>query len=80
MSEKIHSIGDDFWNIRGSFRIGKVIDVGTQTSLVRRGNGKFIFLDAYTLDGAALKWSMNYPTTARNSKPFCICIPSTPCM
>ena len=55
MSGKIHSIGDDFWNIRGSFRIGKVIDVGTQTSLVRRGNGKFIILDAYTLDGAALK-------------------------
>jgi len=45
-------VAEDFWNIRGSFRIGGVIDVGTQVSLVRRGNGKFVFLDAYTLSGA----------------------------
>ena len=43
-------IADDFWNIRGSFRIGGVIDVGTQASLVRLANGKFVFLDAYGFD------------------------------
>lgn len=42
-------VADDFWNIRGSFKIGGLIDVGTQTSLVRRANGRFVFLDAYSL-------------------------------
>jgi len=44
-------IADDFWNIRGSFKIGGVVDIGTQTSLVRRGNGRFVFLDSYSLSG-----------------------------
>jgi hypothetical protein len=46
-------VAEDFWNIRGSYRIGGFIDVGTQTSLVRRANGKFVLLDSYTLRGAA---------------------------
>ena len=45
-------VADDFCNIRGSFKIGGLIDVGTQTSLVRRANGRFVFLDAYSLPGA----------------------------
>jgi hypothetical protein len=45
-------IADDFWNIRGSFKIGGVVDIGTQASLVRRGNGQFVFLDSYSLSGA----------------------------
>ena len=45
-------VAEDFWNIRGSYRIGGFIDVGTQASLVRRTNGKFVLLDAYTLRGA----------------------------
>jgi hypothetical protein len=44
-------VADDFWNIRGSFKIGGVVDIGTQVSLVRRGNGKFVFLDSYSLSG-----------------------------
>jgi hypothetical protein len=42
-------VAEDFWNIRGSYRVGGVLDVGTQASLVRRPNGRFIFLDSYTL-------------------------------
>ena len=42
-------ISEDFWNIRGSYKIGGIIDVGTQASLVRRANGRFVFLDSYTL-------------------------------
>jgi hypothetical protein len=42
-------VSEDFWNIRGSYRIGGIIDVGTQASLVRRPNGRFVFLDSYTL-------------------------------
>ncbi len=49
MAAKLQQIADDFWNLRGSFKIGGLIDIGTQCSLVRRGNGKFVFLDAYTL-------------------------------
>ncbi len=52
MANDILSVAEDFWNIRGSFRVGGVVDVGTQTSLVRLSSGKFVFLDAYTLSGA----------------------------
>lgn len=48
----IARINDTFWNIRGSFRIGYLIDVGTQASLVRLASGRFIMLDAYTLPPA----------------------------
>lgn len=40
---------DDFWNFRGSFKIAKVIDIGTHMSLVRRANGRFLALDSYDL-------------------------------
>jgi hypothetical protein len=45
-------IADDFWNIRGPFKIVGVVDIGTQASLVRRRNGRFVFLDSYALTGA----------------------------
>ena len=51
MSEKILKITDDFWNIRGDFKIAGILNIGTHASLVRRKNGKFVFLDAYTLAG-----------------------------
>jgi len=44
-------IADDFWNIRGSFKIGGLVDIGTHASLIRRANGRFVFLDAYSLPG-----------------------------
>jgi len=53
VARNIIQISEDFWNIRGSFRIRGIIDVGTQASLVRLGSGKFVFLDAYTLGTAA---------------------------
>ena len=49
MAKNILKISDDFWNIRGSYKIGGVIDVGTHASLVRLASGKFVFLDSYTL-------------------------------
>ena len=48
-------VAEGFWNVRGSFKIGGVLDVGTQASLVRRKNGKFIFLDAYTVTAGVKK-------------------------
>lgn len=49
MSEQIIKISDDFWNIRGDFKLGGFLNIGTHSSLVRRGNGKCVLLDAYTL-------------------------------
>jgi hypothetical protein len=45
MTGQLIHVADNFWNIRGSYRIGGVIDVGTQASLVRLANGKFVLLD-----------------------------------
>ena len=50
MHKSIIQVSDDFWNIRGSFRIGGVVDIGTQASLVRLANGNFLFLDSCQLD------------------------------
>ena len=49
MKEEIVKVSRDFWNIRGSFRVGGVIDIRTQASLVRLGSGNFVFLDSYSL-------------------------------
>ena len=51
MSEKILNISDNFWNIRGDFKIGGLLNIGTHSSIVRCANGKFVLLDAYTLQG-----------------------------
>lgn len=55
MADAILPIADGFWNIRGSFRIAGLIDIGTQSSLVRRPSGRFLLLDSYTLGGEALE-------------------------
>jgi hypothetical protein len=49
MTEKILKISDTFWNIRGEFRVFGLLNIGTQASLAKLGNGKFVLLDAYTL-------------------------------
>lgn len=51
MSDKLIQIADDFWNIRGSFRIFGFIDIGTQASLVQLRSGGYVLLDSYTLTG-----------------------------
>ena len=55
MKHPVIRVADDFWNIRGSFKIGGVVDVGTQVSLVRLQTGKFVFLDSYTLDDSVAR-------------------------
>lgn len=49
MAEKIVQVAEDFWNIRGFFRIGGIVDIGTQASLVRLASGNFLFLDSYAM-------------------------------
>ena len=48
MSGPVIHVGEGFWNIRGSYKIGGVIDVGTQSSLARLASGNFVLLDSYT--------------------------------
>jgi len=55
MKPQLIQVSDNFWNIRGSFKIGGVIDIGTHASLVRRDNGKFIFLDSLGFEGKILQ-------------------------
>lgn len=45
-------LAEDFWNIRGDFRIANIINVGTHMSLVRRPGGTFVLLDSYEPDEA----------------------------
>jgi len=54
MAEKLIEVGEGFWNIRGDFRLG-VLNIGTQASLVRLSDGRFVLLDAYTLPDALLR-------------------------
>jgi len=51
MQPHIIEVADGFWNIRGSFKIGGIIEIGTQASLIRRSSGRFVFLDSYALSG-----------------------------
>jgi hypothetical protein len=55
MAEKIVQVAESFWNIRGSFRIGGIVDIGTQASLVRLASGNFLFLDSYGMSEALRK-------------------------
>lgn len=48
--ERLIQTGDNFWNIRGSFRIAGLLDIGTQASLVRRASGSFVLLDSLVPD------------------------------
>lgn len=49
MAETVIEVANDFWNIRGSFRIGGLVDIKTQSSLVRLASGNFVFLDSCPL-------------------------------
>ena len=51
----VRAVGEGFWNVRGSFRLGP-IDLGTQASLVRLGDGRYVFLDTWTLDEPLRQW------------------------
>ncbi len=52
MSGEIVDCANGYWSIRGDFRIGGLVNVGTQCALVERPDGSFLFLDSYTLNDA----------------------------
>ncbi|WP_299308139.1 hypothetical protein [uncultured Croceicoccus sp.] len=47
----MQQLATDFINFRGKFRIGGLIDVGTQMSLIRRANGRYLLIDSYGVEG-----------------------------
>jgi len=49
-------VADGFWNIRGSFMIAGIFDLGTHASLVRRASGKLVLLDACALTEETQRW------------------------
>lgn len=49
-------LGNGFWNIRGALKIGGVVDVGTQASLVRLASGNFVLLDACHFTEPIRRW------------------------
>lgn len=55
MREHIIQVAEGFWNIRGSFKVAGLIDIGTHASLVRRSDGRFLLLDSYTLKDAVAR-------------------------
>jgi hypothetical protein len=52
MSSRALQVSKDFWNFRGSYKVAGLLDVGTQASLVRLRNGRFVFLDTCHLTPA----------------------------
>jgi len=46
----MQQLANDFWNLRGTFKVAGILDLGTQLSLIRRRNGRFLVLDSYTPD------------------------------
>lgn len=76
MADKLIDLGSGFWNIRGTFKIGGLLDIGTQCSLIKLESGRFIFLDSYTLKGEvrdqvmALTNNGEYVEAILNLHPF----------
>jgi hypothetical protein len=48
-------IGEGFWNLRGSFKVGPV-DIGTQASLVALEEGGHVLLDGCELSDEGQRW------------------------
>lgn len=49
-------VADGFWNIRGSYKLGGVIELGTQASLVKLARGTFVLLDACAFSDEVHRW------------------------
>lgn len=56
LPRRVIEVADGFWNLRGSFKIAGLVDIGTHCSLARRGGGGLVLLDACGLGDAAGRW------------------------
>jgi len=55
MADELIDLGNGCWNVRGTFKIGGLLNIGTQCSLIQRSNGDFVFLDSDTLNPVILR-------------------------
>jgi hypothetical protein len=55
MTVMIDQLADSFWNIRGSFKVLGLLDVGSQMSLAGLSSGGFVLLDSYPLTGEVMQ-------------------------
>jgi hypothetical protein len=44
------AIGPGFWNVRGKFKIFKIVDIETQMSIIGLKNGKYLVVDTVEMD------------------------------
>lgn len=49
MTDHLIQVAEGFWNIRGSYKVAGIAEVGTQMSLARIADGDFVLLDSYRL-------------------------------
>lgn len=56
LPSNVIEVADGFWNIRGSYKIAGLYDLGTHASLVRRASGKLVLLDACAIEGEVRRW------------------------
>lgn len=52
MTERMQDYGNGFHHIRGEFRLGGVVNIGTHCAIVELPDGGFLFLDSYDLPDA----------------------------
>jgi len=48
----MQQLAETFWNLRGVYRVGGVLDIGTHMSVARRPDGRFVVVDGCALDDA----------------------------
>jgi hypothetical protein len=49
MNHRAIEVDTGFWNLRGSYRIGGILELGTHMSLVQLASGRYVALDACNL-------------------------------
>lgn len=47
---QLHQIGPGFWNVRTSFKVFKIIDIGTHMSVIQLRNGNFLVIDTVEMN------------------------------
>jgi len=70
LPKDVRDLGGGFWNLRGSLKLAPLIDIGTQASMVRLTDGRFVMLDAIDLTPPTRAW---VDQVTRGKGPAAIC-------
>lgn len=52
---QLHQIGPGFWNVRTSFKLFKIIDIGTHMSVIQLRSGNFLVVDTVEMNDGLKK-------------------------